>query len=91
MLACLIFDTACTCAACATVYLVSMPSCLPKEFGSLTIPPVYCYKLGQPASARCSILDVSHVHHQYDRYCGDCAVVFDLPLFHTVWISHVAV
>jgi hypothetical protein len=45
MLACLTFDTACTCAACATVYLVGLPPAFVRH--RLTPAVVLHHQLGQ--------------------------------------------
>jgi hypothetical protein len=82
MLACLTFDTACTCAACATVYLVSFP--YSSNHGLLTALQVLHHQLGQPAGTRPSILDFPFVHHHYDDDRNHCAVVPRVSLLVTV-------
>jgi hypothetical protein len=82
MLACLTFDTACTCAACATVYLVSFP--YSSSHGLLTALQVLHHQLGQPAGTRPPILDFPFVHHNHDDDRNHCAVVPRLSLLVTV-------
>jgi hypothetical protein len=82
MLACLTFDTACTCAACATVYLVSFPYSSSHRW--LTALQVLHHQLGQPTGTRSSILDLPFVHHHHDDDRNHCAVVPRLSLLVTV-------